>query len=132
MRSIQVKILMYSIMSLISLFICLKFVFWMSLDLPISRLSIVYLVLILVCLFLRNKISFVALIILTIFPFVYKMMNTHLSGNLFTEFSSVLFPLTGKGEYVLGIRIVNVSYLIYSLILIIVLFVPGIRKSYLK
>ncbi len=120
----------YSFALLISMFICLKVAFWISLDLPISRLSIVYLGSILICLFLRNKISFLALIGLTVFPFVYKMMNTHLSGYLFTEFSSVLLPLTGKEETVFGIQIINISYLIYFLILIIILFVPGIRKSY--
>lgn len=130
MRNVQIKWLIYSLVLLISLFICLKFIFWMSLDMPMSRLSVVYLMLILICLFLRNKISFLSLIGLTIFPFVYKMINTHLSGYLFTEFSSVLLPLTGKEKTVLGIQIIDISYLIYLFILTAILIIPGIRKFY--
>ena len=130
MRSVQIKWLIYSLVLLISLFICLKFIFWMSLDMPMSRLSVVYLMLILICLFLRNKISFLLLIGLTIFPFVFKMINTHLSGYLFTEFSSVLLPLTGKEKTVLGIQIIDISYLIYLFILTAILIIPGIRKFY--
>lgn len=131
MRSIQIKWLIYSLVLLISLFICLKVVFWMSLDLPLSRLSIVYLITIVICLLIRNRISFLILIALTVFPFVYKEMNIHRSGYLFTEFSSVLKPLFGNSSIqILGIHMVTISYLIYLFILTVILIIPGIRKFY--
>lgn len=115
----------------ISLFICLKVVFWLSLDLPLSRLSIVYLIAIVICLLIRNRISFFILIALTVFPFVYKKMNIHLSGYLFTEFSSVLKPLFGNSSMrILGIHMITISYLIYLFILTAILIIPGIRKFY--
>ncbi|MNJ84303.1 hypothetical protein D3C87_17520 [compost metagenome] len=130
MKIIQIRLLIYSFTLLISLFICLKVVFWWSQDLPISRLSIVYLTAILICLFLRNRISFFVLITLTVFPFVYKEINMHMSAYLFTEFSSVLKSLIGSGNRIFGIQMVSISYLIYFLILIAILIVPGVRKSY--
>ena len=59
----------------------------MNIDYPIGRLSIVYLLSLIAVLSLRNKVTFVLLWVLSITPFIWKIIEHQVSGSIPLEYT---------------------------------------------
>lgn len=120
-----ISILLKSLAIFLTLIFIAKIIYWLKTDEPISRGSLLILVLFITSLTIRNPFTYILLGGLALFCFGYKIENVHISGYLIVDFmASFSQPRSSICD-----EFYYLPYFVYLLVLFLMIF-PATRKLY--
>lgn len=127
MKRSNVLIVIY--VSILAIIIFFKFIFWIKMDIPIGKLSIVYLLFLVFVLSYKNKVTYVLLWILCATPFVWKLATYNISGFIPTEYTYPLYKYFNEEYRKTALFFLKFPYY-FSVLLFVTSLTRGIRNLY--
>lgn len=115
--------------SILTTIILLKVILWIKMDYPIGRLSIIYLVSMILVLYFRNRITFILLIVLCVLPFALRFIDLHLSGPTSLEYTFAFYKYLFEDHRKIALVFIQFPYYFSALLCLSLLF-KNVRLLY--
>ena len=122
---------MKNVLNIASLFfvliILLKVILWLKSDFPINRPSILFLLLIVILLQIRNRITYLLLLAAMVYPFFHRHFNAYMSRNTFEDFTYSIAYSIKLSNHDWHVTLLNAPFYFYVIMAIILLFPQAIK-----